>query len=347
MWPQCGCKRRFASAQGLLQHKTDAHGGGSRAQGTKRTRRNRATKAVASSSAGAVYTESGHDLIRSIAIPALRYRSPGLQLLNLAIHPSALGMTRLKAVAALWARWRPLSLKVTVQSAGSMTLFGSMAIGWCADPTIRLTDQAQDLNRVLALKPSVTSRVVDSRTLTIPCDTARKWYHTDGALDESAHGALVAVVATPFGGATSTFGVTVMLEWKIQFEGIEMGEQLVGQDIISVDSGWGRIFTTSDSSFDSDILTFKETPGGAMAPFSAANPSYVYKPYAGTVVHYYDGTGALLECKHFARVQNYATPGLVLFTTKEAALAYVKDGDVSHCIKYNYIIISYLLRYNM
>lgn len=107
-------------------------------------------------------------------------------------------------------------------------------------------------------------------------------------------------------------------------------------EIIKPDSGWSNLFTTSDSSFNSERLTLKMHSGGSMCPFSAARLDRVYVPAANplTTVPYYDESSAVKNVVAFARVQGYAVPGLLCFASNKDASEYVKTGDVTKALKY-------------
>lgn len=72
-----------------------------------------------------------------------------------------------------------------------------------------------------------------------------------------------------------------------------------------------------------------------MVPFSAARQDHVYQPSSDTVIKYYDSAGSLHEAKWFAKVHSYATPGLLLFATREDAAAYVSTGEVSKALPFS------------
>lgn len=209
---------------------------------------------------------------------------------------------------------------------------GTFLVGWNADATVAIVP-GRAHEQVATYRPSVTMRVNETKSLSIPMEMSRKWYHTSGAPDESAHGCIVAAASSNISGMTGSFQVQVMLDWAMEFEGPEFAaENSGGLDDITCDDGWYHLFTTSDGSFDSGRLTFKMTAGGNMVPFSASRPGYIYQPVGK--VQYYDETETLRDCNWFSQVQDYGTSGLVLHASKEDAIAYVKTGAKDKILPY-------------
>lgn len=144
----------------------------------------------------------------------------------------------------------------------------------------------------------------------------------------------MAGVVTDATGYTGAIGLCVQLHWTIELEGPDNYTVTPSTLVIHPDAGWTNIFTTSDGSFDSKVLTFKMHNGGDMVPFSAAAPHLVYTNVSGTHVYYNDSAGKEHECRYFARVQGYTTPGFLLFNTKQDALDYIRTGDVKTALQY-------------
>lgn len=324
------CQRRFASKAGLAQHRSDSHA--AQKPAASKGKRSVGTRGPNTTSMPGM-TSSGVDLVQTLMVTARR--PTGTVLLNLPIGPSHLVPSRLRNESALWSRWRPKALRVSIVGSGAATTFGSVCVAWCPDFHWTPTGNSSDYMRVAALRPSVTMRLHESRVLTIPMDTTTKWYLCDGSTDMSTHGSLLAVIAAPVGGFTGSLGLTLTLEWVVQFEGIEMpGIGGAVSDAITPDVGWTNLFTTSDGSFDATHLTMKMHSGGAMAPFSAARPDHVYAPDEGTTVQYYDSAGKTQVCSWFAVVKNYDVPGLLLFGSREDAEAYVQTGVIAKALPY-------------
>lgn len=327
------CQRHFASKAGLAQHRADAHVArkqpGPRVRNTQRRSGGQSTSVRMSS-----ISSSGVDLVQSVSCS--KSMAAGTVLLNLPLGPSHLAPSRWRNESALWSRWRPRNLRLSVVGSGASTTFGSVCVAWCPDFNWVPVGNSSDYMRVAALRPSVTMRLHESRTLSVPAEMTQKWYHCDGSPETSTHGSVLVVVAAPVGGFDGSVGLTITLEWSVAFEGIEMpGTQSAIDDVIRPDAGWSNLFTTSDGSFESSVLTLKMHSGGAMAPFSAARSDHVYEPTADTVVKYYDTTGQLLTAKYFARVHGYAIPGLLLFSTREDAVSYVVSGDTTKALKFS------------
>lgn len=282
---------------------------------------------------GMAIVSSGVDSLATLSVAA--NQSVGRKLMFQNVVPAEMPGSRLMAEASLWVRWRPVSLVVTVSGSGASTTFGAVTFGWTSDSSFRLSNAHSDYARVAALKPSVTVRLHETRTFSIPCDSARKWYSIGSSLDDFQHGVLVAVVAAPVGGFTSgSIGLNVTLRWRVHFEGPNLDAVAPASASIFPDAGWEGLFTTSDGSWDSGHLTFKENAGGSMVPFSSSRPGVIYEPASGTVVKYYSTSTTEVEAKFFTRVQGYSTPGLVMHATKEDALSYINSGDVAKCIAY-------------
>nr|QNM37826.1 putative CP [Neohydatothrips associated sobemo-like virus 1] len=321
-------QRRFSTKAALAQHRRSVHSGPS----TGAARRKRQV-AVRNMGTAGVITSSGVDVLPTLSIAA--NQQVGRKLMMQPISPVLMADTRIYAESRLWNRWRPVSMQVAVNCSGASTTFGSICVGWTSDPYFRLSGDARDFSRVAALKPSMVLRLHESRTLSIPCDAVRRWYVHSGDFGDCQHGALIAVVASPVGGFDKgSIGVTMTLRWKLQFEAPNLSLESQASHSIRPDAGWHDIFATSDSSWDSGYLTFKERSGGSMVPFSAARAGYIYEPDAGVSVKYYDSSGALHDAKFFTRVQNYATPGLVLHASAADAKAYIEDGTLSKVLPY-------------
>lgn len=298
---------------------------------TGKAKRRRKAKRTSASLPGLVST--GSDLVASLTIRAKS--AVGTILFNGPIGPSHLTPSRFANESALWSRWRPRQLRLSITCSGAAVTYGSVCVAWCPDESWVPTTSASDYMRLAALKPSVTMRLYESKQLVIPTDTLTKWYQCNGSPDLSNHGSVVVVIAAMPGGFTGTLSVNITMDWTIQFEGIEMpGAAASLADVIQPDSGWTNIFTTSDGSFNAERLTFKMHSGGEMVSFTSAREDHIYEPYGDTKVPYYDESSVLRLCTWFARVQNFDQPGLLCFGSEDDARAYVLTGDVTKALKY-------------
>ncbi|APG75817.1 putative capsid protein [Hubei diptera virus 13] len=328
--PQCG--RRFASQKALAQHRLAAH-----AQPAPALRR-AAKRVVRSKRAGSslsVQTVNGNDRIGHWEIP--NNAGSGSLFSVIPIAPYMLNDTRLQAHSLLWARWRPVALKVRVSLAGASTTFGSVCVGWSPEPDFsKASSNSLNAQRVLSLKPSKEVRAWETVEMVLPVATDRKWYHTTGMHQEASHGCLVVTIDSAFGGYTGKIGFTAHLMWTVQFEGVELDSVAgpVSKDTIQADSGWSHFFTTSDSGWDATRLTFKESSGGSMVPFSSAKPNFIYEPDSSTRVHYVREDGKEADAKYFVRIQDYSTPGLALCASIADAKAYIQTGDTTKLLPY-------------
>lgn len=321
------CNRQFKTNAALAQHRRDFH-----SQAVQSTRARPARQVVRQPRATMpVIVSRGVDLLATAGVKATAKVGEVAFIQPLA--PSDLPNSRLKAESELWSRWRPRGLVVNVTASGCATTYGSLVVGWTPDEHWSANNTSADFMRVSAFKPSVQMRLYESKRFSIPTETLTKWYLCDGEVGLSTHGSLVGVVGAAAGGFTGTITVNVTLEWAVEFEGAETPASVL-QDTITCDAGWSNIFTTSDSSFNSERLTFKMHSGGDMVPFSSARSDRYYIPSGGTVVRYVDESKKTVACQFFAKVVGYATPGLLLFSTSEDAVAYVRSGDVTKAIKY-------------
>lgn len=279
---------------------------------------------------------SGTDRLTFMSIPA--NSASGSSFVRIPISPSRMDGTRLQAHSRLWARWRPTMLRIRAVMAGATTTFGAVVASWSPEVDFPVSKPATTMvSRISSLRPTVTLRPWESKILNLPVETTRKWYHTTGISDDSSHGSFVAVVESNLGGYVGSVGLTVHLDWTVEFEGIELepsGSSDVVDEIVP-DSGWRHLFTTSDSSWDAGRLTFKVTSGGSMVPFSSAKENHVYEPKAGTKVPYFKEDGTEASCGFFVPIQGYATPGLGLCASKADAINYIRSGDITKILPYH------------
>lgn len=328
--PQCG--RKFATQRALAQHRLAAH-----AQPAPALRRvaRRVVRSKRAGSSLSVQTVSGNDRIGHWEIPSNAGSGSLFSVIPLA--PFMMNDTRLQAHSLLWARWRPTALKLRVSLAGASTTFGSVCVGWSPEADFsKASSNALNAQRVLSLKPSKEVRAWETVEMVLPTTTDRKWYHTSGVHQESSHGCIVVTIDSAFGGYSGKIGFTAHLMWTVQFEGVELDSVAgpVSKDTIQADAGWRHFFTTSDSGWDSTRLTFKESSGGSMVPFSSAKSNFIYEPDSSTHVKYVREDGTEVEAKYFVKIQDYATPGLALCASTADAKAYIQTGDISKLISY-------------
>lgn len=293
----------------------------------RRRRSNRASRGMPR------ITMSGSDIIGVVNVGPSTL--PGKLLFTRAISPRALDDTRLRQVSKLYSRWRPLRLQLTVVGSGSATTFGSVAVGWMPDSSVSLTGtDSSNIQRAMACRPSRMTRLNQTGSLTIPSDTNRKWYVVQGSSDDSDHGQIAVVCSATTGGYVGSTTFTLQLNWTVEFEGAEL-DAVESDEFIYPDVGYSDLFTTSDGSWNSDVLTLKMHHGGSMVPFSSAHPGKVYRPAVGTTVKYYlEDKETLKTAEWFAVVQGYSTPGFVMFASRADAVTYIQTGDTAKCLKY-------------
>lgn len=275
----------------------------------------------------------GSDILGIINVTA--NTQPGQTLFRTVLNPLALVDTRLHQVSKLYSRWRPISLVATVIGSGSATTFGSVAIGWTPDPdTVVSGNDKQNVMRVMACRPSRMARLNQTVSLSIPPQTSRKWYMMKGQPDDADHGSIAVVCSAATGGYTGATTFSVQLVWNIEFEGAEL-ETVSSDEYITPDVGYENLFTTSDGSYNSEVLTLKMHHGGSMVPFSSANPAKIYTSAPGTTVTYYaEDKTTLRAASYFTVVQGYSIPGFVMFASRDDAATYIRTGDVAKCLKY-------------
>lgn len=326
------CGRTFLDKIRLEQHSKDKHGAAS--GNKKKKNKPKSSKSVVGGPMGGT-RERGVDLLASpsVAPGAL----PGSIVARIEVRPSTIG-PRSRQIAQLWERWRPVSLELELVGSGNMMVSGSIVVGYSSDPSLRLLGDTSSVSVVAALKPSVQMRLTGSARFKIPCDTSRKWYLTDGTLDDSSHGIVAAVVLTTVGGFTGVSGVSMLCHWEIEYEGVAMAYGSgPGEELYFPDASWvGPFFTTSDSSYDSAVLTLKEHAGGSMVAFSSMVAGRLYKPGVGVSLRYNDGTSVEKSVQYASVLPPvlFATPGVVFFASKEDAGTWLRTHDASKCLQY-------------
>lgn len=326
---QCG--RHFKTKSALTQHMRAAHVANHVARAAPRSRKLHQPRSTGLKP----HPAQGSDLLTVLEIEPRFAKYSVLKTIK--VGPRGFGSARLDLESKLWARWRPQKLQLRVVCAGSTATYGSIVVGWIPDPSHTWLDKAESsLSRIISSPNHMVMRLSSSGTLNIPVTTSRKWYHTSGTDEDSYHGQIAIVTATPTGGFSgSTVGITIELDWKVEFEGEDLPDSAAGDDtIIYPDAGWTNLFTTSDGSFNSKVLTFKEHSGGDMAPFSGARFGVVYAPANRAKIFYLDSSSRTQTANYFVRVSGFDTPGLLLFATFQDARDYITSGDVDKALKY-------------
>lgn len=215
-----------------------------------------------------------------------------------------------------------------------MTTGGAYVIAWSPDPTPNVG--VGDLAAVaFACERSAMARFDQSVTFEVPPQTTFKWLQTEGSDDLVHHGSIMVVVLSPPVGVKGMVTVPVMLEWEVEWQGRKLLPLASEDTLIGPDPGYVSLFTTSDSGFDSTVLTFKVHSGGSMVPFHQSRPGVVYTTKGtSTKVPYVKADGTAGECEYVSRVVGYEVPGLVLHTSQTEAEEYQRTGDKQHCIVY-------------
>lgn len=191
------------------------------------------------------------------------------------------------------------------------------------------------LSVAMAAEVSKVARFDQSAVLNIPPGAAYKWYQTDGLLDVTSHGTLLLVLISPPVGLSGSITVPFVLEWDIEWSGRKLNPLPYRGGKIMPDPGYENIFTTSDSDYDSNILTFKMHPGGSMVPFSGSTIGAVYKIADGSTAYYNDSDGRPTKAIYFSRVIGFHIPGFVLHPDEQSAVKYQQTGDKAYCLHYH------------
>lgn len=286
-------------------------------------------------STGAVRS-SGVDLIYNAQVTETQ--GAGFVVWTTPLGPEHSKGTRFHSESKLWARWRPASLSCRFIGTGGSSIGGAVAVGWTPDTSFTLSKSSfTNVNVVLALERSAVVRLDGTSTFTIPSDPTYRWYSTNG--ENEAHGKLFLVVVSPPNVAKGTFSLLVELSWNVYFEGRRIVDLTLGPHGIAPEAGFDNLFTTSDSSFDSSVLTFKAHSGGSMVPWSGVQPNTIYRVMVGDVSIPYiaknaKGENVTLEANYFTKVQDYTVKGLVLHEDENSAKQYIKTGDKRYCVKY-------------
>lgn len=120
-------------------------------------------------------------------------------------------------MARLYARWRPVSLRLAATSGAATVVSGSYYVAWTAEAEHRLPN-ASALHWVAATPGARVVPVHGSAALPIPSQTSQRWLMTDAdQADESAHGTIVVVLASPLSNITGGVVVTLTLSWTVDF----------------------------------------------------------------------------------------------------------------------------------
>lgn len=328
------CKRRFASRTALQQHSRAAHAGGKSARVSVPTRsKSVRMRSVPKGNIMSQSTTTGTDLVKTFSVSSADKQ--GKSLLNKPINPSSILGTRMQLESALWQRWRPVKLRVRVVGASPTTIGGAIAVAWSPDPTINITQDKNFLTLVLGQERSSVMRLDGNLSFDVPVEAAHKWYLTGEDPAESSHGSLICCLVAPPVAFTGSVLFSVVLDWTFQWEARRIDMSFDNKTmLIEPDSGYVDIFTSSDGSFDAEVLTFKAHAGGSMVPFSDALPGVVYRPAGKTKVQYYDTANVLHECKHFSLVVGYQVKGLVLHDSNTSAINYQRTGSKEYCLKW-------------
>nr|UXX19103.1 putative capsid protein [Ixodes scapularis associated virus 3]UXX19104.1 putative capsid protein [Ixodes scapularis associated virus 3] len=279
----------------------------------------------------------GSDVLAAVSVGTSK---AGDVLWTRALAPTFLPETRLGAEARLWARWRPRNLVVELESTSCSAAFGLLAFGWTADESAALvTHSISNIQRVGSFTSTAFGPLGSRLVLRLPVDSARKWYDANSpSLGEGAHGTLALIAASEIGGFTGSMGVTITLKWAVEFEGATLPavHAAGGATTIYPDAEWAgmALFTTTDTSFSSTLLTIKAHPGGSAVTYSGATYGVVYKIVTSGTLRYYNTSGAATDITYASRARGYASPILVFHASYQDGVDYQKSGADNKCITY-------------
>lgn len=330
------CSRQFKTAAALAQHKRDSHTSAAQTTGSRsQPSRPRRTPAPAAADARLV---SGIDVIATVTVKA--GVKAGTVLWQRALAPAALPGTRLGAESALWTRWRPRSLKVSISTSAGLNAFGLVGMGWTGDAEITFPSHSvQNISRLGAMRPSLIAAIAGPMNMAVPAQPARQWYDVEhGPAEDTSHGTLVVMAMGDVGGFQGSSTMIVRLHWTVEFSApdLNLDVSAAGGATITPDAEWGgiKLFTTSDSSFDSAVLTVKAHHGGSAVTYSAARMGVVYKLKTAGTLQWTNGAGVSADVPYASRAVGYSEPILVFHSTKADAEAYQTTGDTAKCLQY-------------
>lgn len=278
--------------------------------------------------------ESGKDIIGVVTVR--KNDLLGKNLLRFVVNPRSVSTSRLNSFSELWQRWTPVSLKVKLVSAAGLMIPGSYIVAWLADPrdTIQPAGDS-NIRKLVSCGVFAQNPVGQNSTLSIPCNTSRKWYAFEGDAFDDSHGVVIVCLSGVIGSSDLT--LTATLEWKIKFNGPNIPIEGGDLHIIHNEDDYPNIFTDSVSDWASGLkLTFKHAEGGSVVPWDNLEEGVIYSPVTGSKVTYYKDASSQVECKFFSRMQNAPQypAALVCHESEAKAKAYIEKGDVSNVLNY-------------
>lgn len=330
--------RCFSTRAALTQHKRAVHSARTNGQGQKAPRAMRVMayrnqgSARGGNNRGRVI--SGKDIVSVFDIDSKAVSGTMLAQINL--NPHSFSGTRLDQEAALWTRWRPQMMVVTVASSAGFMITGSYMIGWTGDSAESFVGGPGVIPRVGALVPSVTSFVGANSTLSVPCDTVQKWLYTNSQeSDDSTHGKIVICLNGALGTITQgKITLTVTLTWRCAFEYPRLTGAQVSQTIYA-DSDYAGYHTTSTNDWAGGTkLSLKQHAGGSLVPFPKARPQTVYMLDPQANLGYYSSASGKGRIIYGVLIPNFSVKAFAVFSDKEKATKFAQSGDSSHCLTY-------------
>lgn len=309
--------------------KERAASGGKKVQPSK-SRPKRAARSTLSST---TLQQSGVDVLGVASITKKTKVGDGLLRFN--INPRNLAGTRLGEYATLWARWRPIKLRLEIIPAAGMMIPGAYCAAWSANSREDFPAGAAAVAHLSSLVTQIQKPIGMVSNLNIPCVTTSKWYTFTGEPVDVDHGSIVSVLAGTL-GADGTISVTFKLHWTIEFNGPDIPTP-VEDMLLEPGPGWENIFTDSVSDWaDGKKLTFKMHSGGSVVEWPGVKSGVVYTSAAGTTIKYISTGTTEAEVKYFSRIidsASYST-GLACHATEENAAAYQRTGDLTKVLSF-------------
>lgn len=257
----------------------------------------------------------------------------GSVLLQFVVNPRLIVDTRLGRYSQLWARWRPVQLRLECATAAGMMVPGSYTVGWNADPSDRVPSRGTAVQHVSSLVCQKSSNIGRSVFLDVPCSATQRWYTMRGDPADDSHGVLLAVLSGKVG--VSAVSIIWKLHWKFLFNGPDNPVQ-VDDEFVEPESDYAGIFTDSVSDWaGGKKLTFKHATGGSVVPWEGIRSGVVYTVTAGVKIPYYNQNGTSVEAKWFSRINDAAYPsGLAVHDSQASAQAYQETSDISKVLDY-------------
>jgi len=281
--------------------------------------------------------EAGTDVLASVTIAADSKDGSGI--VNMGLSPINFPGTRWNQVSRLWARWRPVSLRLRLVSGASAMTSGRHGIGWVGDPTEDYPVGSAGVTNLTTLVPHQIKHVYEDATIQVPSGleyTQKRWLELRGSQSDN-HGTVIALLVSSLTSSTGSVSFQVHLDWVCEFDSPDITPVTTPPDYIQCEDGWEGYFTDSISDWASGTkLTLKFATGGKAVPFRGIKPNTIYQIDPRAKLPYYYGTNSKAEIKYGVQIKSYTpTPtAMAMFADLDQAKNYVTSGDTFYCLTY-------------